>query len=330
MIFFTVFLLDVIVPKPFSYIFLCRVIICVKMANTVGDEIDIGVGESKLDFFDGLNITYEDISQESLGSSFKTLDELEITIEELSVSDDGQNNNKNLNISDDSVESTDAELEDNKLKSVVVKCKKHVFGSDDKFGRLNNNIINVIIKNGTIDDIIQKVKQEVKSLDCVVMLSVGNSIPTSLFGEMIHIDNFMKSLNKFNEEVKSAGGKLVVTSLIPNPSETDPRYAKSNALTLQIKLSNLYVELGNRIYKFNEENGNFTPHLKAYLEVKNIKNRSGDIDEKKTYITDGNTPRTQKKMLRQCFCQNRVTIREDIKAKLRDLCEKKIDEISAI
>ena len=162
------------------------------------------------------------------------------------------------------------------------------------------------------------------------MLSVGNSIPTSLFGEMIHIDNFMKSLNKFNEEVKSAGGKLVVTSLIPNPSETDPRYAKSNALTLQIKLSNLYVELGNRIYKFNEENGNFTPHLKAYLEVKNIKNRSGDIDEKKTYITDGNTPRTQKKMLRQCFCQNRVTIREDIKAKLRDLCEKKIDEISAI
>ena len=238
------------------------------MANTVGDEIDIGVGESKLDFFDGLNITYEDISQESLGSSFKTLDELEITIEELSVSDDDQNNNKNLNISDDSVESTDAELEDNKLKSVVVKCKKHVFGSDDKFGRLNNNIINVIIKNGTIDDIIQKVKQEVKSLDCVVMLSVGNSIPTSLFAEMIHIDNFMKSLNKFNEEVKSAGGKLVVTSLIPNPSETDPRYAKSNALTLQIKLSNLYVELGNRIYKFNEENGNFTPHLKAYLEVK--------------------------------------------------------------
>lgn len=73
-------------------------------------------------------------------------------------------------------------------------------------------------------------------------------------------------MSKFNREVLRAGGRVMVTSLIPRPADVDPSVS-SNSLNLQRFLSRAYVQLNNEIRQFNQRNDVLTVDLKCYVEV---------------------------------------------------------------
>ena len=104
-----------------------------------------------------------------------------------------------------------------------------LFANDGIVGNLNSpNIISKVFPDKSADYIITSIKKEIKSLNRDIWLSVGNfdvvAIPDSLVDltkrndfRKEAISSFRKSLDQFNTEIKSKGGRLFLMEIFPSP-----------------------------------------------------------------------------------------------------------------
>ena len=90
------------------------------------------------------------------------------------------------------------------------------------------------------------------------------------------VERVMCQIEAFHDKVSKAGGCLVVTALIPCPSQV---VKEDSCLTkfLRCIISNVYVELNKQIRQFNLSNGYRTPNINSIVEEKNQKNSHGDL-----------------------------------------------------
>ena len=125
------------------------------------------------------------------------------------------------------------------------------------------------------------------------------------FAEREHVlkektNKFMKEIHSFNDEVVSCGGVLAVTSLIPQPSQTDPDKS-GNSLQMQEFISRLFVKINDEIWKFNSNRGFGTLSLKDKLEVRPQK-KKGESRSERVCISG----RNQKKIRTNCYKKDNI------------------------
>ena len=211
--------------------------------------------------------------------------------------------------------------------------------NDGVVGRYNCRSKWIVVESGNTDDVIAKAKSEARKskrgLRRLFMFSSSNEDITCL-GLGINSDNWQTRIHEisgmatviigkyqaFNREVQQEGGKVILTSLIPRPSEVDPCITNHNlgkeGVILQQALSKVFVSLSDKIVEFNRRNHCETPNIKSYLEVKSRKNRRGEFSEV-NYVdkVDGeNVVRGQRKIQLEFFEHDYVHPKETQRQKI--------------
>ena len=132
------------------------------------------------------------------------------------------------------------------------------------------------------------------------------------------VNQIVSSIHCFNKEVNLCGGKVLLTSLIPQPCEVHPGVSK-NSLPMQEFISRLFVMMNDEIWKFNKENNLTTINYKDTLEVKPTK-RKGKLRVNRVLY-----PGRQQKMIKtDCFEDNGSDINNELKVALKSLTRDQI------
>ena len=238
------------------------------------------------------DMSYEDISDvsmsfETLSVSVENIADVSFAMEEnydiLVVEEEEEKIEKDQKICitvKNDTENVDSE------RVVRFKENKPIFASDLCLEIVDPTVQCVRVE-GSVQDVIQIVKSW--SLNRDIWLSVGNNTVYSLDTtnieqsqtEMVQqaVNGVISDLESFNEEVKSVGGRLFITTLIPCPkliNQEDPYEVESNALISKELASKLFLKLNKEIIVFNHKNGYETFKFNRYLEAKNKKKKNAD------------------------------------------------------
>ena len=129
----------------------------------------------------------------------------------------------------------------------------------------------------------------------------------------------MDELEKFNKEVKEAGGEFSVTSLLPRPSEVDKKCSSFKEKVRNFA-SKRFKLLNQKIYRFNKVNDGNYLNLKQYLEVKSKKNKNApkgfDTMRKRNYYPGFE----QKRIVLNSYVEDWIHLKPKVQERLLEIC----------
>lgn len=187
----------------------------------------------------------------------------------------------------------------------------------------------ITVEGGSMKELIfavrSTVENSVSGLKRIIILSGGNVDITHKVHEENRDNSYypdmativMDNVTSFHNEVKEAGGRLIVTSLIPRPSEVDPCITShglgvERAVALQKFLSSVYVRLNEEFFNFNKANDNKHINLKFFLERKSKKDSKGNLNKEYTFYHR----REQRIILIEHFKSDFVHVHEEMREKM--------------
>ena len=122
------------------------------------------------------------------------------------------------------------------------------------------------------------------------------------------VDTVIKNIVSVGKKVRELGGKMIVTSLIPRPREQSPEVGiNRHKPEIQEILSDAYVAINNRIYRYNKNTGESFPNIKSALEKTG---RQGAVYE----------GRDQSKIVYNKFLRDLVHIKNSTRVKMMRTC----------
>ena len=207
---------------------------------------------------------------------------------------------------------------------------------DGGLGELDDeHIKNLIVENADVKKLIKTIKRSVKytphGLKRIILFSGGNlDISARGYGvdgslmrgrRSSTITNMVRSLmdklEKFNREVVDAGGRLILTSLIPRPEEVDPSVSRHSA-GLQRLLSDAFVKTNNEFYAFNKSIQVTTPHIKGFVEEKTQRTKKGKLRENRIFYSG----REQRVIKLSSYQSDLIHIKDEVRIKMVELVKK--------
>ena len=168
----------------------------------------------------------------------------------------------------------------------VIEELAPIFANDGIVGNVNSpDIITKVFPAESLDNIIALINKEFKSLKRDVWLSVANfdvvNLPDSL--DVIMRNNFRKkatsmfrkSLDQFNAQIKSNGGRLFLMEIFPSPCILDPDRSTLSKMHQNLGWE-MFLNFNQVIKEFNTMNGvQKTLNVNSYLRAKIKLNKSG-------------------------------------------------------
>ena len=91
---------------------------------------------------------------------------------------------------------------------------------------------------------------------------------------------YIRKLKSFKKDVEEAGGKVIVSSLVPRPADVD-NTKSHNQLSLQRFLSQKFIEFDYAIHALNGSQQ--TPNIRGVFEVRSRNNRRGELRLSRMY-----------------------------------------------
>ena len=195
----------------------------------------------------------------------------------------------------------------------------NIFLGDGIIGELpNEHVHNIIIKFGTLKDIVKEGRKYIKTLPkdvkVNVILSAGTVFIERYTLRQMNYDSYsalsdkilantLRPLTKLRSRISKRGGKLMVASILPQPWILDE--SKEDV----IFLTQCYEDINSLIWDFNKESNVSTINLKQYVENKN----------NKKIIVKGYECK-MKKFVRDRFNPD-CTLKDSVRQKCFDLCK---------
>ena len=189
----------------------------------------------------------------------------------------------------------------------IIICDKSVISESDCIKR--DNIVTVVIEDKRLEYWVPAIKKYTKKANlnlppAIVLIPGNESISARGYGLLnsnvkgkeevlagYMVEDFMEAVCEIVDIVKSSGGKIMITPVIPRPTEQCYSRNSGTPVNIQELLSEVYVEVNIRIRKMNQDNRVQTPPIDTYLEKgRKYKNRKQKMIDTIRYQQDMITP----------------------------------------